>query len=168
MIHIDCGRQNHTLKMVDNVTIGKETNACVQAESSKFASLSFDQGFQIVIPPTSPASVPEPIGTPSDGILHRSRSDCCLLHQCNSKTFIINEMHGYIWSARNYTIGTTLVSLPIQVPRGEGPPCHLGRQRKWIIVSPSINQSHDFHLHNTVLGWLGCISEQNWPQFDKF
>jgi hypothetical protein len=86
----------------------------------------------------------------------------------NSKLFIINEIHGYIWSARNYTIATTLVSLPIQVPRGEGPPCHLRRQRKWIIVSPSINQSHDFHLHNTVLGWLGCISEQNWPQFDKF
>ena len=51
----------------------------VQAESSKFASLLFDQGFQIVIPPRSPASVPEPIGTPSDGILHQS--DCCLLRQ---------------------------------------------------------------------------------------
>ena len=42
----------------------------VQAESSKFESLLFDQGFQIVIPPRSPASVPEPIRTPSDGILH--------------------------------------------------------------------------------------------------
>jgi hypothetical protein len=29
----------------------------VQAESSKFASLSFDQGFQIVIPPRSLASL---------------------------------------------------------------------------------------------------------------
>ena len=43
----------------------------MQAESSKFASLLFDQGFQIVIPPRSPASVPEPIRAPSDGILHR-------------------------------------------------------------------------------------------------
>ena len=60
--------------------IGKDDNTrTVWAESSKFASLSFDQGFQIVIPPRSPASVPEPIGTPSDGILHRS--DCCLLRQ---------------------------------------------------------------------------------------
>ena len=42
----------------------------VQAESSKFASLSFDQGFQIVIPPRIVANVPEPIGTPSDNILH--------------------------------------------------------------------------------------------------
>ena len=32
----------------------------------KFASISFDQGFQIIIPPRSPASVPEPIRTPSD------------------------------------------------------------------------------------------------------
>ena len=37
----------------------------VRAESSKFASLLFDHGFQIVIPP---ASVPQPIWTPSDGI----------------------------------------------------------------------------------------------------
>ena len=51
----------------------------MQAESSKFAPLSFDQELQIVIPPRSPASVPEPIGMPSDGILHQS--DCCLLHQ---------------------------------------------------------------------------------------
>jgi hypothetical protein len=47
----------------------------VQAQSSKFALLSFDQGFQIVIPPRSPASVPEPIGTPSDDILHQSDGD---------------------------------------------------------------------------------------------
>ena len=40
----------------------------MQAESSKFASLSFVHGFQIVIPPRSPASVPETIRTPSDGI----------------------------------------------------------------------------------------------------
>ena len=51
----------------------------MQAESFKFASLSFDQGFQIVTPPRSPASIPEPIRTPSDGILHQS--DCCLLRQ---------------------------------------------------------------------------------------
>ena len=42
----------------------------VQAEPSKFASLWFDQGFQIVIPPRIVAYVPEPFGTPSDGILH--------------------------------------------------------------------------------------------------
>ena len=41
--------------------IGMNNNIrTVQAESSKFASLLFDQGFQIVIPPRSPASVPEP------------------------------------------------------------------------------------------------------------
>ena len=52
-------------------TIEKNNNThTVQVESSKFASLLFDQGFQIVIPPRSPASVPEPIRTPSDGILH--------------------------------------------------------------------------------------------------
>ena len=58
----------------------KNNNRTVQAQSSKFASLLFDQGFQIVIPPRSPANVPGPIGTPSDGILHPS--DCCLLRQC--------------------------------------------------------------------------------------
>jgi hypothetical protein len=53
--------------------IGKNnTTRTVQAESFKVASLSFDQGFQIVIPPRYPISVPKPIGTPSDGILHRS------------------------------------------------------------------------------------------------
>ena len=46
---------------------------------AKFASLLLDQGFQIVISPRSPANVPEPIGAPSDGILHWS--DCCLLRQ---------------------------------------------------------------------------------------
>ena len=37
-----------------------------------FASLLFDQGFQIVIPPRIEivANVPELIGMPSDGILH--------------------------------------------------------------------------------------------------
>ena len=39
-------------------------------EYSKFASLLFDQGFQIGIPPRIVANVPEPIGTPSDSILH--------------------------------------------------------------------------------------------------
>ena len=33
----------------------------------------------VVIPPRSPASVADPIGTPSHNILHRS--DCCLLCQ---------------------------------------------------------------------------------------
>ena len=52
-------------------TIGKNNNTrTVQAESSKFESLSFGQGFQIVIPPRIVANVPEPIGMPSDGILH--------------------------------------------------------------------------------------------------
>ena len=44
-----------------------------------FASLSFDQGFQIIIPPRSSTNVPELIGTPSDGILQQS--DYCLLRQ---------------------------------------------------------------------------------------
>ena len=43
-----------------------------QNRPSKLHQLPFDQGVQIVIPPRSPASVPELIGTPSDGILHRS------------------------------------------------------------------------------------------------
>jgi hypothetical protein len=51
------------------MAIGKNNNTrTVQAESSKIASLLFDWGFQIVIPPRVVASVPEPIGTPSDGI----------------------------------------------------------------------------------------------------
>ena len=49
----------------------------MQAEFSKFASLLFDYGFQILIP----ASVPEQIETSSNGILHRS--DCCLLLESN-------------------------------------------------------------------------------------
>ena len=52
-------------------TIEKNNNTrTMQAESSKFASLSFDQRFQIVIPPRIVANVPEPMGRPSDGILH--------------------------------------------------------------------------------------------------
>ena len=62
------------------IDIGKKNNTCtVQAESSKFALLSFDQGFLIIIPPRSPACVPKPIGMPYDSILHQS--DCCLLRQ---------------------------------------------------------------------------------------
>ena len=61
-------------------TIEKNNNTrTVQSESSKFAKLLFDQGFQIVIPPRIVANVPEPIGTPSDSILHWS--DCCLFRQ---------------------------------------------------------------------------------------
>ena len=55
------------------------SNRTTQAESSKFALLLFDQGFQIVIPPRIVANVPEPIRTPSDSILHWSI--CCLFHQ---------------------------------------------------------------------------------------
>ena len=69
-----------------DVILGTRT---AQVESSKFVLLSFDQGFQIVIPPRSPASVPELIGTPSDGILHRS--DYCLLRQLKMTT-ILKEM----------------------------------------------------------------------------
>ena len=59
-------------------SFGKNNNTCnLQTESYKFASLSFEQGFQIVIPPRSPPIVPEPIGKPSDCILHWS--NCCLL-----------------------------------------------------------------------------------------
>ena len=43
-----------------------------QNRPSKSHQLPFDQRVQIVIPPKSPASVPEHIETPSDGILHRS------------------------------------------------------------------------------------------------
>ena len=61
-------------------SIGKNNNIrAVQAESSKFATLLFDQGVQIVINPSAVFYVPEPIGTPSDSILHQS--DCCLLCQ---------------------------------------------------------------------------------------
>ena len=51
----------------------------MQAESSRFALLLFDQECQIVIPPRSPANVPEQIRTLSDGILHQF--DFCLLRQ---------------------------------------------------------------------------------------
>ena len=62
------------------IPIGKNNNTLtVQAEFSKFASLLFDQGFQLVIPPRSLASVPEPMGKPSNSMLHQS--DCCLLCQ---------------------------------------------------------------------------------------
>ena len=39
----------------------------------KSYQLPFDHGVQKVIPPRSPASVPEPIGTPFDVILHQSK-----------------------------------------------------------------------------------------------
>ena len=39
---------------------------------SKSHQLPFNMVFQIVITPRSPASVPEPIGMPSDGILYQS------------------------------------------------------------------------------------------------
>jgi hypothetical protein len=42
-----------------------------QNQPSKLHQLPFDQGVQIVVPPRSPESVPEPIRTPSDGILHQ-------------------------------------------------------------------------------------------------
>ena len=54
----------------ENSIVEKNNNThTVQAESSKFASFLFDQGFQLVIPPRIVADVPEPIVTPSDGIL---------------------------------------------------------------------------------------------------
>ena len=75
-------RENLVLLCTLKFTIGKNNNTrTVQAESSKFASLLFDQGFQIVIPPRIVANVPEPIGMPSDSILHLS--DCCLFWQFN-------------------------------------------------------------------------------------
>ena len=56
--------------------IGKNNNTrTVQAESSKFASVLFDQGFKYLFLQDGL----ELIGMPSDGILHRS--DCCLLRQ---------------------------------------------------------------------------------------
>ena len=57
----------------------KKNNHAVQSKFSKFASLSFDQEFQMIILLRSLASVPEPIGTPSDGVLHGS--NYCLLFQ---------------------------------------------------------------------------------------
>ena len=59
----------YEIKEALSQTIEKNNNIrTVQAEPSKFASLSFDQGFQIVIPPRIVAKVPEPIGTPSDSM----------------------------------------------------------------------------------------------------
>ena len=43
-----------------------------QNQLFKLHLLPLDLGVKIVIPPRFPASVPEQIGTPSDGILHRS------------------------------------------------------------------------------------------------
>ena len=50
-------------------------------------ALSFDQGLQIVIHPRSPTNVPEPIGTPSGGILHQS--DCRLSRQYFINMYIV-------------------------------------------------------------------------------
>ena len=63
---------NFGKEIATDILLGKEKNntQTVQAESPKFASFLFDQGFQIFIPPRILANVPEPIGTPSDGILH--------------------------------------------------------------------------------------------------
>ena len=60
----------------------------MQSESSKFASLLFDQGFQIVLKSRIVANVPEPIRTPSDVILHGS--DCCLFSQF-SEVFLYGD-----------------------------------------------------------------------------
>jgi hypothetical protein len=55
----------------ENSIVEKNSNTrTVQAESSKFASFLFDQGFQLVIPPKIVTYVPEPIVTPTDGILY--------------------------------------------------------------------------------------------------
>ena len=92
----------------------------VQAESSKFELLLFDQGFKIVIPPRSPASVPEPIGTPSDGILHQS--NYCLLRQLKMTT-IFNEMRiAKIWSKCERTLperSATVDSLHVAICTNE-------------------------------------------------
>ena len=86
-----------------------------------FASLLFDQGFQIVIPPRSPASVPEAIGTPSDSILHQC--ECCLLcessrreiirpffhslsPQCTFRALLERGVISSFWVAITYTMGS--------------------------------------------------------------
>jgi hypothetical protein len=43
-----------------------------QNQPSKLHQLPFDQRVKIFIPPRSPASAPESIGTPYDDILHQS------------------------------------------------------------------------------------------------
>ena len=53
------GSSNHTHS-------DEERRFMYQNRPSKSHQLPFDQGVQIVIPPRSPASVPEPIRTPSD------------------------------------------------------------------------------------------------------
>ena len=48
--------------------------------------LPFDQGVQIIIPLRSEASVPESIGTPSDGILHQSEWPGYVVYYVNQFT----------------------------------------------------------------------------------
>ena len=73
-------------------TIEKNNNTpTVQAESSKFVSLSFDHGLKIVIPPRIVAIVPEPIETPSDGILHQS--NCCLFRHYIKIRMLLQKAH---------------------------------------------------------------------------
>ena len=55
------------MEMLFKYVIGKNKNiSALQAESSKFASLSFDHGVKIVINPISAVYVQEPIETPSN------------------------------------------------------------------------------------------------------
>ena len=56
----------------EETQFGCQTKNMYQNRPSQSHQLPFDKGIQIVIPPRSLASVPEPIGTPFDGILHRS------------------------------------------------------------------------------------------------
>ena len=59
-------------------------NTCtVQAESSKFASLLFDQGFQIVIPPRSLASL-------SSKLWSRKLMEICMLTILQTKVVTNN------------------------------------------------------------------------------
>ena len=69
--------------------IGKNNNTCtVEAESSKFASLLFDQGFHIVIAPRSLASVPE--------VQNRS--------ECHLTIFCINQIVVYYINCMEHSI----------------------------------------------------------------
>ena len=72
----------HQLSVYENMILNEWTLADVERRF-------IYQGVQIVVPPRSPASVPEPIGMPSDNILHWSEWLGFVVYYVND-WFIIN------------------------------------------------------------------------------
>ena len=71
---------SHELSQAGKKQFWCQTKTMYQNRPSKFYQLPFDQGVQIVIPPRSPASIPE---RPSDGIWHRSEWPTLVVYYIN-------------------------------------------------------------------------------------